>query len=83
MLATKAGVPIIPAAIAGTFESWPRGRLLPARHPIHVHFAPPIPVEQVKSLGAEALTSLIRERILECQSIAREGLARLSGVEEG
>jgi 1-acyl-sn-glycerol-3-phosphate acyltransferase len=83
MLATKAGVPIIPAAIVGTFESWPRARLFPAAHPILVHFGPPIPAEQVKSLDPEALTSLIRERILECQAIARAGLARLSEVEEG
>jgi 1-acyl-sn-glycerol-3-phosphate acyltransferase len=83
LLATKAGVPILPAAVAGTFEAWPRSRILPTPHPIHVHFGPPIPAEQVKSLGPEALTALIRERILECQSIARAGLARLTEVEEG
>jgi 1-acyl-sn-glycerol-3-phosphate acyltransferase len=81
LLATKAGVPILPAAIAGTFEAWPRSQILPTHHPIHVHFGRPIPPEQVKSLGPEALTALIRERILECQAIAREGLARLSGAE--
>jgi 1-acyl-sn-glycerol-3-phosphate acyltransferase len=83
LLAAKAGVPILPAAIAGTFEAWPRSSPFPAPHPIHVHFGRPITPEQVKSLGPEALTTLIRERILECQSVARQGLARLSGVEEG
>jgi 1-acyl-sn-glycerol-3-phosphate acyltransferase len=82
LLAAKAGVPILPAAIAGTFEAWPRSRPLPGPHPIRVHFGRPIPPEQVKSLGAEALTALIRERILECQSVAREGLARLSGLDD-
>ena len=77
LLAAKARVPILPAAIAGTFEAWPKSRPFPSSHPIHVHFGRPIPPEQVKSLGAEELTILIRERILECQSIAREGLARL------
>ena len=81
LLATKAGVPILPAAIAGTFEAWPKSRPFPVPHPIHVHFGRPIPAEQVKSIGAEALTALIRERILECQVIAREGLARLSDLE--
>ena len=76
MLATKAKVPILPAAIAGTFESWPRSRFYPIPHPIRVHFGPPISPELARSLDAEALTALIRQRILECQAIAREGLAR-------
>ena len=75
LLATKAKVPILPAAIAGTFESWPRSRSFPVPHPIRVHFGEPIPPEQVRTLGAEALTALIRERILDCQEQARRGLA--------
>ena len=74
LLATKAKVPIVPAAIAGTFEAWPRSRIFPVPHPIRVHFGQPIPAEQIKSLPPEALTALIRERILECQAIARRGL---------
>lgn len=81
LLATKAGVPILPAAVVGTFEAWPRSRPFPVPHPIHVHFGRPISPEQARSLDAEALTALIRERILECQAIAREGIARLSDVE--
>jgi 1-acyl-sn-glycerol-3-phosphate acyltransferase len=83
LLAAKARVPILPAAIAGTFEAWPRSRPFPSSHPIHVHFGRPIPAEQVKSLAPEELTALIRERILECQAIARGALARLPGAEEG
>jgi 1-acyl-sn-glycerol-3-phosphate acyltransferase len=81
LLATRAGVPILPVAIAGTFEAWPRSRPLPTLHPIHVHYGQVIPPEQAKALSAEDLTALIRVRILECQAIAREGLARLSAVE--
>jgi 1-acyl-sn-glycerol-3-phosphate acyltransferase len=75
LLAAKAKVPILPAAIAGTFESWPRSRSYPVAHPIRVHFGSPISPDQVRSLGPEALTALIRERILECQAVARRGLA--------
>ena len=42
MLAAKAKVPILPAAIAGTFEAWPRSRSFPVPHPIRVHFGQPI-----------------------------------------
>ena len=82
MLATKAKVPILPAAIAGTFEAWPRSRSFPTRHPIHVHFGRPIDTEQIKALDPDALTALIRERILECQALARGALARESRIEE-
>jgi 1-acyl-sn-glycerol-3-phosphate acyltransferase len=83
LLAAKAKVPILPAAIAGTFESWPRSRSYPVAHPIRVHFGLPISPEQVRSLGPEALTVLIRQRILECQAVAREGLARDLGRAAG
>ena len=67
--------------LAGTYEAWPRSRPLPGSHPIRVHYGRPISPEQIKALGPEALTALIRERILECQATARGGLARLSAIE--
>ena len=82
LLATKAKVAIVPAAIAGTFEAWPRSRVFPVPHPLRVHFGPPIPAEQVTTMAAGPLNDLIRSRVLECQAIARQGLARdLSGGE--
>ena len=83
LLATKAKVPILPMAIAGTFEAWPRSSPVPVARPIHVHYGRPIPAEQVQTLGAEALTALIRERILECQAIARGALARAADLDQG
>ncbi len=77
LLAKKARVPILPVAIAGTFEAWPRSRPFPTSHPIHVHFGRPIPAEEARALDIESLTTLIRERILEAQAVARGGLARL------
>lgn len=74
-LVLKAKVPIVPAAIAGTFEAWPKSRWFPGIHPLRVHFGTPIPVDQITALDPEALTSLIRDRILECQAKARAGLA--------
>jgi len=76
LLAAKARVPVLPAAIAGTFDAWPRSRGYPVTHPIRVHFGEPIPTDEVRTLGAEALTALIRERILRCQEVARRGVER-------
>lgn len=41
--ARRAGVPILPAAIRGAFEAWPRARKLPRRARITVRFGAPIP----------------------------------------
>ena len=42
VLAGELGLPIVPCAIDGAFEAWPRGRRLPRPHPIEVRFGPPI-----------------------------------------
>ena len=42
VLVSRAGVPVVPAGIAGTYEAWPRSQLLPAFKPIRIHFGPPI-----------------------------------------
>jgi 1-acyl-sn-glycerol-3-phosphate acyltransferase len=70
----RARVPIIPAAVAGTFEAWPRGRKLPRRHAIRIHFGPLIPPEEIAALSSEELVELVRQRILECQRSARSDL---------
>ena len=74
VLAAKAKVPIIPAAVAGTFESWPRRRLLPFPHPVRIEYGPPILPETIKGLSTEQTTLLIRQKMLECQQRANEGL---------
>ena len=73
-LASRAGVPVIPASIAGTYEAWPRSRKFPRPHPIRVHYGAPIRPEELAGLSADAVTQLIRTRMLESQSMAREGL---------
>ncbi|HNR98858.1 MAG TPA: lysophospholipid acyltransferase family protein [Planctomycetota bacterium] len=39
-LAAKARVPVIPAAVKGAFEAWPRGRLFPRPGKVTVAFGP-------------------------------------------
>jgi 1-acyl-sn-glycerol-3-phosphate acyltransferase len=76
ILAVRARVPILPVAVAGTFEAWPRTRRFPLPHPIRVHYGPPILPADLAGLSSEAIVALIRTRILECQQIARTGLDR-------
>src|SRR5262249_29215759 len=42
VLVSRANVPVVPVGLAGTFEVWPRSRLLPIPHPVRIHYGPPI-----------------------------------------
>jgi 1-acyl-sn-glycerol-3-phosphate acyltransferase len=75
LLASRAKVTVIPAAVAGTFESWSRHRSWPRPHPLRLHFGPPISTEEIAGLDADAVVALIRDRLLECQRAAQRGLA--------
>ena len=75
-LVTRTQATVVPAAIAGTFDAWPKTRFLPRPHPLRVHFGKPIGAEQMVGLNPEELTALIRSRILECQQVARQGICR-------
>ena len=76
VLVSRAKVPVVPAGIAGTFEAWPRSRLLPGPHPVRIHYGPPIHPEEIAGLDPQAVTALIRDRLQECVRVAQEGLAR-------
>ena len=79
LLVSRAGVPVVPAGLAGTFGAWPRQRLLPRPHPIRVHYGPPIMPADLEGMEPRAVTALIHDRIAECVEIARQGLARDMG----
>jgi 1-acyl-sn-glycerol-3-phosphate acyltransferase len=74
VLAARAGVPIVPAGLAGTFEAWSRRRPFPWPHPIRIHYGPAITPEELAGLAPEAAVSLIRDRLLASVQIARRGL---------
>ncbi|MFO0888162.1 MAG: lysophospholipid acyltransferase family protein [Isosphaeraceae bacterium] len=75
VLVSRAGVPVVPAGLAGTFEAWPRHRLLPRPHPLRIHYGKPIPPSEIAGMDHAAVTALIQERIRECLDLARAGLA--------
>jgi 1-acyl-sn-glycerol-3-phosphate acyltransferase len=75
-LASRAGVPIVAAGLAGTFESWPRGRLLPRAHAMRVHYGRPIDPSELEALQPDDIVRLLSERLAESIAIARDALAR-------
>lgn len=66
-LALRTGALIVPARIAGTRRSFPKGRLLPRRSGVVVRYGEAIPVSAVAATGPEgrerALAALVMERI--------------------
>ncbi len=76
VLVSRAGVPVVPVGLAGTFEIWPRSRPLPVPHPIRIHYGRPIFPGDLDGLGTEGITALIEERLRECRREACRGLLR-------
>jgi 1-acyl-sn-glycerol-3-phosphate acyltransferase len=66
MIALRAGVPIVPAAIAGTYEALRARRFyLPRRHPLSVRFGAPLHFEQPRHRPvARAAREEITRRIM-------------------
>lgn len=65
VLVARVGVPVVPAAVAGMFEIWPRSRRFPVPHPIRIHYGRPIYPDELAGLDTEAITALIRDRMEE------------------
>jgi 1-acyl-sn-glycerol-3-phosphate acyltransferase len=64
LLFRRADCPVIPVAIEGCFEAWPRDRLPSIfGKRIAVSYGEPIPAAELKALGADAALAMLRERI--------------------
>ncbi len=77
LIAKKARVPIVPVAIVGAYECWPRTRALPCPGRIRLEFGRVIPVEEIESLSERQLLDLYKEEITRLDSIARKMLSRV------
>lgn len=78
-VARRAGVPMVPVAVDGAFDSWPRWRMLPGKAVIHVQFGEPVTPEQIKQLSDDALVAEVERRIRWCHAQARQGRLRAAG----
>ncbi|MEU0685551.1 lysophospholipid acyltransferase family protein [Streptomyces uncialis] len=69
-MALKAGVPVIPCAMIGTFEAQPPGQVLPRLRPVRIRFGAPLEFSRYEGLENEkailrAVTDEIMYAILE------------------
>lgn len=82
-VARRAGVPIVPVAIAGAFEAWPRSRLLPRLSVLRVEFGPPIWPADIERLDDAALVAEVERRIRHCFEAACQSRQRAIATDCG
>ncbi|MBA4016952.1 MAG: 1-acyl-sn-glycerol-3-phosphate acyltransferase [Pirellula sp.] len=70
-LVQRTGVPIVPVALDGAYQAWPRNAKLPRPGRIQIVVGEPISTETAKSLDDRALVALVDERIRACLAEAR------------
>jgi 1-acyl-sn-glycerol-3-phosphate acyltransferase len=71
LIAKKAGVPIVPVAIVGGFECWPRTRLFPRPGRIRLEFGELLTAEQVATLTDREIFEVCTQRIRDLDAKAR------------
>ncbi len=62
-----AALQIVPVAIEGAFEAWPRRNKLPHPHPIRIAYGKPIPAAELKGMKPEEIALRLRLRLVELQ----------------
>jgi 1-acyl-sn-glycerol-3-phosphate acyltransferase len=76
LIAKKARVPIVPVAIVGAYECWPRTRLLPRPGRIRLELGRVIPAAEIDSLTDRDLLALCSQEITALDAKARQARFR-------
>jgi len=71
LLAKRAGVPVVPVAIVGAYECWPRTRRWPRPGRIRLEFGRPLTAAEVAALDERALFAECVSRIRALDATAR------------
>ena len=79
-LARRGKVTLLPMAIDGAYDAWPRRQMLPSIARIHVAIGEALSPEQIANLDDNELTSEVERRIRACFQIACHGRAEERAV---
>jgi 1-acyl-sn-glycerol-3-phosphate acyltransferase len=71
-VARRSKVPLVPVALDGAFQAWPRTSWFPRLTRLAVAIGPPISPDEVVELTDEDLLAELEQRILTCHTEARE-----------
>ncbi|MGW7260944.1 lysophospholipid acyltransferase family protein [Streptomyces sp. NPDC054834] len=65
VMALRAGVPVVPCAMIGTFEAQPPGRVVPRVHPIAIRFGKPLDFSRYEGMENEkAILRAVTDEIM-------------------
>ncbi|MBI3837709.1 MAG: 1-acyl-sn-glycerol-3-phosphate acyltransferase [Planctomycetia bacterium] len=78
-IAKRSGVPLIPVALDGPFQAWPRNRTIPRRAVVHVEFGEPIMPAQVEQMSDDDLVGEVERRIRVCHERTRRSRQLATG----
>jgi 1-acyl-sn-glycerol-3-phosphate acyltransferase len=70
-LARRGHVPILPVAVDGAYDAWPRSQRFPRPVKLRTCFGPLISIEEIAALSDDELLNEVRRRILACHREAR------------
>ena len=76
LIAKRAGVPVVPVAIVGAFECWPRTRLFPRPGRIRLEFGKILTAAEVAALDERQIFDVCTQRLRELDAKARAALGR-------
>jgi len=74
LIAKRAAVPIVPVAIVGAFECWPRTRLFPRPGRIRLEFGEILSAAEVAALSEQEIFAICTQRIRELDAKARAAM---------
>ena len=69
VLAARCKAWILPVAIDGAFEAWPRSQTLPGPGRIHIYYGEPIPPEEVAGRDERELLAEVERRVGQCHAM--------------
>lgn len=70
-LARRAHVPMVPVAIEGAFDAWPRWKNFPWPAAVQLQFGPAIGPDEAAEYGERELVLEVERRLRECHAAAR------------
>jgi 1-acyl-sn-glycerol-3-phosphate acyltransferase len=73
-LAVRSRSAILPVAIAGAFQCWPKSQTFPRPGKIRVHYGRPILPQEYEGLNEEELVNLVENRVSQCLTEAARHL---------
>jgi 1-acyl-sn-glycerol-3-phosphate acyltransferase len=75
LIAKRAGVPVVPVAIVGAYECWPRTRLFPRPGRIRLEFGEILTAAEVAAMDERQIFDVCTQRLRDLDAKARTALA--------